>query len=309
MKKNKAEEEMPARTTRAGVKQQKHRGGPLYPLLFALAYACSLLPMRLLYRIAGLLHLLLFRLLAYRKLVVIQNLSRAFPDKRYDEIATIARAFYRSLCDKIVEGLKYLSMPAHRQKEKLDLVGSDIIHGHLLRGKHVIASMGHCGNWEILSILPHILRANVNTVYKPIATKSINRLSLASRTRFGMNMIPHKAVVRHFIEHRKEPSVYLFLADQCPKVATDTYRFDFLNQKTTVFPGIEKLARMTGAGVIYLHMSKSARGRYRIECKEICDDPTATNETEITRRYLHLLQQNIEESPADWLWTHKRWKR
>ncbi|MDR1272964.1 MAG: lysophospholipid acyltransferase family protein [Odoribacteraceae bacterium] len=308
MKKNQGEEGARGALP-AGKKTRYRRGSILFPFLYGGVYLFSLLPMFLLYRFSGLLYWFIFHVLSYRKSVVMQNLARAFPDKRYNEIAAIMRDFYRSFCDNLVEILKSASIPARQQEKKVVLVGAEIVENHLRQGKHVIASMGHCGNWEILNVLPVMLDVHVNTVYKPLSSRSLDRLFLKTRSRFGMNMIPHKAIVRHFITNKENPSMYLFLADQCPKISTVHYQFTFLHQKTTVFAGVEKLACMTNAVVIYLHVVKISRGRYRVECKEICTDPEKSKATEITGAYVRLLEQNIEEYPGGWLWSHKRWKR
>ncbi|MDR2413755.1 MAG: lysophospholipid acyltransferase family protein [Odoribacteraceae bacterium] len=281
----------------------------LYPLFRLLFYAASLLPMGLLYKFAGVIYLLVYRVFSYRKSVVIQNLARSFPDKRYNEIAAIARGFYRASCDSFAEVIKSLSISASKQREKIELENAHLIERHLKEGRHVIASMGHCGNWELLNALPFFLTARVNTVYKPLTARGLDRLFLEIRSRFGMTMIPRNAIARHLISNRGIPSVYLFLADQCPRIVTGTTRFTFLHQETSVLPGIEKLARATGSAVVYLHVVKTARGKYRFTCKEICGDPTRTNPLEITTTYLQLLEQNITESPTGWLWSHKRWKR
>jgi KDO2-lipid IV(A) lauroyltransferase len=265
--------------------------------------------MRVLYGISGLLYVLIFHVFSYRKRVVIQNLSRSFPEKRYDEIAAITRDFYRSFCYSLVEILKSASIPARLQQEKVELVGREVIESYLKQGRPVIASMGHCGNWELLNVLPVMLSANVNTVYKPLSTRCVDRLFLKIRSRFGMNMIPRQVVARHLVANKENPSVYLFLADQCPRGEKGVIRCDFLHQETRVFPGIERLARATGAVVVYLHVTRISRGKYRVECKDLCLDPARAVETGITDAYTRLLEENIREDPGGWLWSHKRWKR
>ncbi|MDR1415089.1 MAG: lysophospholipid acyltransferase family protein [Odoribacteraceae bacterium] len=287
----------------------KPRASVLFPFLYALVYTFSLLPAALLYKLSSLLYLFIYHVFSYRKSVVVQNIARSFPDKRYDEIAAITSTFYRSFCDNLIEILKSASISARRQKKNVVLVGGEIVENHIKQGRQVIASMGHCGNWEILNVLPLMLSVNVNTVYKPLSPRCIDRLFLKTRSRFGMKMIPHKSIARHFISHRDNPSMYLFLADQCPKAAAEAYPFDFMHQKTMVFAGIERLACMTGAVVVYLHVVKVSRGKYQIECKEICADPGKSKATEITGEYVRLLERNIEEYPGGWLWSHKRWKR
>jgi KDO2-lipid IV(A) lauroyltransferase len=253
-------------------------------------------------------YLFLFRLFAYRKTVVVQNISRSFPEKKYREIDATVKAFYRSFCDNMVEIVKTASIPALRQKEKVELIGFELVTNQIKEGKHVIAGMGHCGNWEILNVLPALFDTDMYAVYKPLSAKCVDRLFLKIRSRFGMNLISNKSAARHFMSNRK-PSLYFFIADQCPAVVNKTYQFDFLHQKTSVFPGVEKLARKTNACVVYLHTVRISRGLYRVECREITTDSQSTAETEITHRYIRLLEQNICENPGGWLWSHKRWKR
>jgi KDO2-lipid IV(A) lauroyltransferase len=253
-------------------------------------------------------YLLLFRLFAYRKAVVIQNISRSFPEKRYREVEAVMKTFYRSFCDNLVEIVKSVSIPVLRQKGKIELTGFGVIANQIKQGKHVIACMGHCGNWEILNVLPSLFDAEMYAVYKPLSSKCVDRLFLKIRSRFGMNLITDKSVARHFLSNRN-PSLYFFLADQCPAIVNKAYRFDFLHQKTSVFPGVEKLARKTNACVVYLHIVRTSRGLYRIECKKIATDSQSTGETGIARGYIRLLERNIRESPGGWLWSHKRWKR
>lgn len=276
--------------------------------LYLIVYLFSRLPMPLLYGFSHVIYLLVFHLFSYRKMVVIQNISRSFPDKKYDEIKWIVTGFYRSFCDNIAEILKSVSASPKQQKEKIELVNCELIKNQIKQGKHVIASMGHCGNWEILNILPLMFNIQAYAVYKPLSAKCIDSLLLKIRSRFGMNLITDKSVAKHLITNEK-PSLYFLLADQCPASTDETSRFHLLHQPAYVFRGVEKLARKTSACVFYLHVIKISRGRYRVECKEISLESHRSGEKEITLSYIRLLEQNIQENPSGWLWSHKRWKR
>ena len=276
--------------------------------LYLTVYLFSLLPMPLLYGFFRGIYLLVYHLFSYRKMVVIQNISRSFPEKKYEEIKGIVRGFYRSFCDNMAEILKSVSASPAQQKEKVELIDFELIMNQIKQGKQVMASMGHCGNWEILNIIPFLLGIQAYAVYKPLSTKCMDYLLLKIRSRFGMNLITDKSVVKHMIINEK-PSLYFILADQCPSSTDETSKFRFLHQPAYVFRGVEKLARKTNACVFYLHVIKISRGRYRVECKEISIDSHCTGEKEITQRYIRLLEQNIQANPSGWLWSHKRWKR
>ena len=40
----------------------------------------------------------------------------------------------------------------------------------------------------------------------------------------------------------------------------------------------------------------------------ICEDASKTTPEAILRKYYDLLEQEINETPGNWLWSHKRWK-
>jgi KDO2-lipid IV(A) lauroyltransferase len=146
-------------------------------------------------------------------------------------------------------------------------------------------------------------------VYKPLKSKTVNQLMIKLRSRFGMKLITDKAVVRHILTKKESSSVYLFLADQCPRSKEEKYRFDLLNQTSYHFSGMEKLARISKSAVVYLHITQSSKGNYKITCMPVCSETASADEGEITRKYVDLLTENIKEAPCGWLWTHKRWKR
>lgn len=277
--------------------------------LYVGVYLTSLLPMVLLYRVSAVLSFMLLYVFPYRKRVVIQNLSRSFPEKNYEEIGQIMNQFYRSFTDNIVEILKTFSISAEKQKSKVTIIGMDMIQQQLSQNKHVIISTGHCANWELLTVLSLYASGNMYAAYKPLKNKVMDRLFLTLRTRFGMKLVPAKSVARHILSNKNNPSIYFFIADQCPKQVEEKYRVTLLNQSTSMFTGVEKLARLVDAAVMYMHVTRSGRGLYNVEYKPICLESRMTDDTEIIRHYSLLLEQNIRERPSDWLWTHKRWKR
>jgi len=61
----------------------------LYLLFLIIIYPLSFLPLSLLYIISDVLKFCLYTILGYRKEVIADNLSKAFPDKDNDEIKQI----------------------------------------------------------------------------------------------------------------------------------------------------------------------------------------------------------------------------
>lgn len=281
----------------------------VYRIVCAAIYAISLLPMTLLYAMASLTFFVAYYAVGYRKEVVIQNISRSFPDKRYGEILAIVKKFYACFVSYFAEMIKSVSAPAEVLDKKITFENLELIDQNINSGRNVIACLGHCGNWEMLNFMPYKMRHEMYAVYKPLGSVTMNRLMIKLRSRFGMKLIPDRAVARHILSENSRPSVYLFLADQCPRIKDEKYRFTLLNQETYVFSGMEKLARKGRTAVIYLHITQLSKGNYKIVCVPICSNAEFTADGEITQKYIDLLTENIKEEPYGWLWTHKRWKR
>jgi KDO2-lipid IV(A) lauroyltransferase len=280
-----------------------------YRSVYTVAYALSLLPMAFLHAMASFTFFHAYYIIGYRKTVVIQNIARSFPDKRYGEIHAIVKKFYACFVSYFAEIIKGISTSAEVLDKKIIFENLELIDQYINSGRNVIACLGHCGNWEMLNFIPYKMRHETYAVYKQLKSEVINRLMIKLRSRFGMKLIPDTAVIRHILSNNSYPAVYLFLADQCPRIKQEKYRFTLLNQETYVFSGMEKLARVGRTAVVYLHITQLSRGNYKIICIPICSVAESVNEGEITKKYVDLLAENIKEEPYGWLWTHKRWKR
>lgn len=57
-----------------------------------------------------------------------------------------------------------------------------------------------------------------------------------------------------------------------------------------------------------MSLDSVSRGHYEWSFKEICRDASAMSPHEIMQEYYNLLQADLERNPANYLWSHKRWK-
>jgi KDO2-lipid IV(A) lauroyltransferase len=161
---------------------------------------------------------LAYYVIGYRKAVVIQNISRSFPEMKYGEIRCNIKKFYACFTAYFAEMLKSISAPAEVLNKKIIFENLELIDKYINDGRNVIACLGHCGNWEMLNFMPHKLHHDTYAVYKSLRSRTMNKLMIKLRSRFGMKLIPDKSVIRHILTQKSSPAVYLFLADQCPRI-------------------------------------------------------------------------------------------
>ena len=61
--------------------------------------------------------------------------------------------------------------------------------------------------------------------------------------------------------------------------------------------------------VFYGDVRRIKRGYYECEMKLMTEKPKEMDENEITKVYFRMLEETIRRDPANWLWSHNRWKR
>jgi len=285
-----------------------------YPLIYIPAFLLALLPFRVLFLISDFFYYILFYLVRYRRKLVKMNLKNSFPDKTQTEIRRIEKDFYRHFCDYFFETIKLLHISDSQMMKHLILKNKEPLQ-HILDNKQpVVLLLGHYGNWEWIPSIALQLRLDSETVfgqvYRPLKNKTFDRFFLNLRKQFKtVNLTKHN-VYRDLVSIRKENKNWMigFMSDQKPSGNQVPHLMLFLNQKTPVLIGTEKIARHTGAAICYLDITCTKRGYYEVDAPIIFDNAAETSEFEITEKYIHYLEQTIRRDPTRYLWTHNRWK-
>ena len=78
-------------------------------MLYGLLYLVSLLPLWALHGLSDFVTFVVYRIIGYRREVVLSNLVIAFPEKTEEERSKIAKAFYSNFTDTMLESIKLIS--------------------------------------------------------------------------------------------------------------------------------------------------------------------------------------------------------
>lgn len=282
----------------------------LYILSTAGMRLLAYLPSRILYVIADLLWLILCFVARYRRKTTTRNLQHAFPGQTKKKIAATRRKFYRHLGDLIVENAVIQYYPQKRLERMFRFDNPELLQQYFAQQRNIIVITGHYNNWEWGAPFSYTFDYNIVGVYKPLHNKYFDKAYLDARSRFGAHVVTMDAVGRTLYEYKRRniPTLTGMVGDQRPGRRRIRYWTTFMNQKTAVFTGTEKLARKFDAVVIFMKVRKTRRGVYSAEFELITDCPGDTAENEITERHTRILENLILEEPAYWLWSHNRWK-
>lgn len=280
----------------------------VYLFFKAMVKIFSVLPWSVLYRLSDIIRVFLFYLLRYRVKVARSNIERLFPAQSAEWKNHVLKAFYRNLSDIIVESIKGYGMPSHELLKRFNLENPEELSKIEALYPRIIIASAHCGNWEWGAITaPLLLKYTTYGLYKPLANPFIDRWMRRRRAKEGMHLVPISATSSMF-RNKDEKAAYFFITDQHPSRRQKAVWVRFFNSPTAWLHGVEKYAHLYRLPVFYFGIRRLGRGRYKVFIREIASEPEGLPWGEITRRYVRVLEEVITEDPANWLWTHRRWK-
>ncbi len=271
----------------------------------------SRLPFSVLHSISSLVAILASRLVGYRRPVIRGNIERSFPELSMADHRRIERDYYRHFADITLESIKNFTISDAGARARMEHRGVEVFEQFKQEGRSVLIAGGHFNNWELYAMtanqsIPHDAMA----VYKRLSNPTMDEEVRASRQRFGLEMVRTVDAQAWMDEHAQglRPKAVVMGFDQSPADPQKSWWNTFLNQETAWYFGLEKWARMYNLPVIYGHLRKVKRGVYLTEYELVTDAPLTLPEGAILQRCIDLLEQDIRETPHQWLWSHKRWK-
>ncbi|UBZ06887.1 lysophospholipid acyltransferase family protein [Salegentibacter mishustinae] len=279
----------------------------IYPLLWLI----SILPFWLFYRVSDVVYFIVYHLVGYRKKTVTHNLKLVFPEKSSEEIIKIRKKFYAHMCDMFLEMVKSISISEEELKKRFVFTNLEELRRIEKLDKSIMLMCGHYASFEWLFALQlNNLNHKAYGIYKKIRNPGFDKLINDIRRRFGAELIQNSKSTLRIAHNQKEGirGVYAMIADQSPKSPNYKFWTDFMGKKVPFYIGSERMAKEFDMAVIYLHVDKVKRGYYKASLINIADNPTETENNQITLDYIQHLEKQIREKPELYLWTHKRWK-
>lgn len=279
-------------------------------LYYLVLIPLSVLPFFVLHGISSFFYFLLYRVVGYRKKVVMENIRNSFPEKTEAEQLEICRKFYKFLGDLFLESLKTLTISERSLKKHVRCKNPEVLDKYYDQGKSVIVTVGHFNSWELLLTSSNsFVKHDIVVIYQPLTNTYFDKKLIAARRKLGTTMLPAKEVKQFFAQRKKNQlTATVFAIDQSPANSNNCYWLEFLHQETGVLFGAEKYAKDFNEPVVFGRLNKLKRGYYELEFTDVVADPQKTTYGEITEKSTRLLEKDIIANPEFWLWSHRRWK-
>jgi KDO2-lipid IV(A) lauroyltransferase len=269
----------------------------------------SRLPWVALYAFSAFLYFIAYYVVRHREHVIREQLEKVLPTLTAEERVGIHKQFLRNFCDVLVEILKSMSMSEADMRRRMHVTNGELARQYLDAGQTIMFMTSHLGNWEwLLHGVTLQLGYPLDAAYKPLNDERAERLMLKVRSRFGARLVPAKELLADFFRRRGVARAIGMNADQAPVSTDQRYWTQFLGQDTAFFIGAEQIARATRLPILYAHVRRVRRSFYEVEFLPLWDGREPIEPNEVTERYARACELDVLKSPADWLWSYRRWR-
>ena len=295
-------------------------------LIRGLMVLLSKLPLKFHYFMGDILAWLAMNVMHYRSGVVWKNLSRSFPQLKYRELKKIYKDFYKHFGEIFAEAIWFGGSSYERLRKNgiVTVMNPEEISEMYDSSPSMTILSTHCGNWELMGGFLGYRTAtggkicfeekDITVVYKKLKNHLFDRVFALNRIAPLVDVgteceVESSSILRYSIQRRNEKRVYIYPTDQAPYYKSGPHPIGkFMHQDTMAMLGSVGVACRLSHSVMYMKMKQVERGRYEMTLIPICRNASESTPEEIMRKYYDLLEEEINETPHNWLWSHNRWK-
>jgi len=278
-------------------------------LLFILPIAR--LPEGLRYHLSDAIAWLLRSVIKYRRKVIDDNLTIAFPEKSAQERKEIRDKFYVHFTDVALEQTWLFTATKEQLIEKSTLLNPELMDKFVGSGKPVMLAAGHHNNYEMgAASIAMQIPMPVSVIYAPLANPYFDERVRETRGKFGLTLWARGETsdkARAWADKYEEFSIG-FAFDQSPHVSKRKYWMPFFGRMTAMATGLETYSRKYEAAVIFISVERIKRGQYAMRMHEITSNATAEPDGTILAKVNEKYEEVLRRDPIGWLWSHRRWK-
>jgi KDO2-lipid IV(A) lauroyltransferase len=283
-----------------------------YALLRAAMAVLGLLPIGLASWFGRTLGVMAYHLLRGERAKALRSLEQAFPEFDKAQRRAIARGSFGHLgaaacelaCTRTLERSlsRYVEFPPEAQ---------DTLRAVLARGKGLVFSTGHVGNWEMLARAVGQL-CEVYAVGRetsdPRSTRWVEELRARANVRTVWRGQPGAA--RELLRTLRAGKLLALLIDQDTRA--QSVFVPFFGRLAATPRAAAELTLRTGAALIAGYCQRVGEGpRYRVTLREVVpviSEDASADVLGLTAELTRDIEAAIRRHPEQWVWMHQRWR-
>lgn len=271
----------------------------------------SLLPLRAHHFLGNCIGLLLYYSSNRNKHIAKVNIELCFPGLSHQEKNQLLKNSLKENGKTLIECFWLWRHP----KNVLDNLLGTIENKHLLTNMSennlgTIFVTPHFGSWEYIGLLT-ASHSNLIILYAPPKSSHVNKLSCEGRESTGGKVVSTEELsIKKMIQHIKAGGSVGILPDQVPD-GNGGVHSNFFGRKCYTSTLVCKLANKLHCPVVFCYALRKYQPSLHYNARYIpASDDIYSNNIEVATNALNLaIEQMINQSPEQYIWGYKRFKR
>jgi len=240
--------------------------------------------------------------------LVEDNLARCFPDLPAAERATLALEYFANMGAIVAE----LALAWFGSRDKVaalfEIEGLANLERGLADGRGVILCAGHFTPIELAAMSVASCTPRYAQLYNRRRSRLLSEIQRRARARYTTGSVD-KRNLRALLRRLRENAVVWFSADEA-HTGKSSALIPFFGEPALTNTSLSRLARISGARLVpVFYCRKADDSGYRLRFGSPLEDFPSDDDVADTRRLVAQLEDQIRESPAQYFWKQKRFRR
>jgi len=225
-------------------------------------------------------------------------------------VERMAHRTFRHFGRYIVELLSVQGWSLEAMRDRIDIEGDRHFEEAMAHGKGIIFTGAHIGSIEVASTLVLLKGFQISSVAERLNPKIMMDWLTACRAQMGVELLPAAGSGMTLVRRLRRREMIALVVDM-GVTGGDSVRVQFLGHQTVFPAGPARLARISGAPIIFGWAAREPHGRFlaHISAPILSDRSLSAEEDarQITARIVAEFEQAVRRYPEQWYVFREMW--
>ena len=225
-------------------------------------------------------------------------------------VARLARRCFRQFALYIAEMIDVHGWDTETVLERLEIEGEEHFDEAESHGKGIIFVSGHMGSAEIAASIVRLRGYKVTSVFEDVYPGFVMDYLRAARRRLGVELLPSSRSGMTLVRKLRQKQMVALVVDAGVS-GGDGIAVNFFGRETVFPAGPARLARLSGAPIVFGVAVRKPRGRFRayIEPPLLSDRKLKPDEDarRLTQQIAATLERYVRRYPDQWYVFRDMW--
>ena len=205
---------------------------------------------------------------------------------------------------------EYVFIKEFRQKslsKNIKVFGQNFLEEIKKDKRPVIFISGHFNNFELMAM--HLEKSDIDlaAIYRPLNNKFLNPIMEQIRKKYICKKQIKKGIsgTKEILKYFKLGTSIALMVDQRVSEGISC-KFFKMNALTTTIPA--QFVKKFNCLVVPIYIEREENNQFKIEIMKPLKFPENESIEIITTYINKIIEEMIKKNPAQWIWTHDRWK-